>query len=544
MRERELKLDLPVQTERPTPAELAAAVPGCRAVELTEVVQLARYLDSPDLRLLRAGATLRHRDDEGWMVKLPSRGAGGAGLDREEVRFEGPDHAVPDAARELVAPLLRAAELEEVARLRTVRRRARIIGDGGRLLVELTLDSVEATRPAGADEPEVSMASDTDEGADDPAGADEAQGHDDPDADAGVDLPDGHRLAGHFAEAELEVGALDLDDLDDLVALLRQRGAGDPVGVPKLVRALGDPGPPDVVVADLDADATVREAVTAAIARSVAQLLRELPWVLLDVGPEPVHQARVATRRLRSDLRTFRRVLDADWAAARRQELSRLADALGAVRDADVLGMRLRDHATVIDDRHRAALDVVLARLDAERSRAWGDLRPVIVDRATTDLLDHLVEAARAPHVAPDVADRPATEVLPSLVSRPWRHLVAAVDGLDADPPDDALHDIRIRAKRCRYAAEAIDPALGGAASRFADAAATLQDRLGVWHDAVVAAEWLEATAAEVDPPVAFVAGLLARGELDDAGRLRERWAPAYARLAAPKRRRWMPDPD
>ena len=29
------------------------------------------YFDTPDLRLARAGASLRHRNDEGWMVKLP-----------------------------------------------------------------------------------------------------------------------------------------------------------------------------------------------------------------------------------------------------------------------------------------------------------------------------------------------------------------------------------------------------------------------------------------------------------------------------------------
>lgn len=499
VRERERKLDLPHDLDLPGPAELVRAVRGCRTVELSEVVQHARYHDTDDRRLLRVGATLRHRDDEGWMVKLPSRAAAAGWLDREEVRFDGSPDELPGPAAELVWPLARGAALVEVARLRTRRRRARLMGDGGSLLAEVTLDDVVATAPDGAE-------------------------------------------LARFAEAEIELGEVAPAALDRLVELLRARGAGDPVDAPKLVRALGDPGPPDVVVPELSADATVRQAITAAIARSVAQLQRELPWVLLDAGPEPVHQARVATRRLRSDLRTFRPLLDAEWAAARRDELRRLADALGVVRDADVLGLRLHDHADGLDERHRADLDEVLARLDADRAAAWTALRPAVLDPATAELLDHLVEAARSPHVAPEAADRPAVEVLPALVARPWRHLERAVGRLGDDPPDEALHDVRIRAKRCRYAAEAIDPALGGAARKFAEAAATLQDRLGEWHDAVVAAEWLDGVAADVAPRVAFAAGLLARGESDDAARLRERWRPAYDRLAAPKRRRWMPD--
>lgn len=499
MRERERKLDLPHGTDLPGPAELVRAVRGCRSVELSEVVQHARYHDTDDRRLLRVGATFRHRDDEGWLVKLPSRSGDAGWLDREEVRFDGSPDAPPDPALELVWPLRRGAPVSEVARLRTRRRRARLLGDRGVLLAEVTFDEVEATAPDGTD-------------------------------------------LARFAEAEIELGEVAPAALDRLAELLHARGAGDPVDAPKLVRALGDPGPADVVVPELADDATVRRAVTAAIARSVAQLQRELPWVLLDAGPEPVHQARVATRRLRSDLRTFRPLLDADWAAARRDELRRLADALGAVRDADVLGMRLHGHAGSLDARHRADLDEVLARLDAERAASWTALRPVVVDAATAELLDHLVDAARSPHVDPEVADRPAAEVLPALVARPWAHLVKAVGALGDDPPDGALHDIRIRAKRCRYAAEAVDPALGGAAGKFASAAATLQDRLGEWHDAVVAAEWLDRVAGDVPPRVAFAAGLLARGEADDAVRLRERWRPAYDRLAAPKRRRWLPD--
>ena len=50
---------------------------------------------------------------------------------------------------------------------------------------------------------------------------------------------------------------------------------------------------------------------------------------------------------------------------------------------------------------------------------------------------------------------------------------------------------MRIRAKRCRYAAEAVAPAVGKRPERFAKAVAELQDVLGEHQDAVVAGQWL-----------------------------------------------------
>ena len=79
-------------------------------------------------------------------------------------------------------------------------------------------------------------------------------------------------------------------------------------------------------------------------ASGVIRLMRHDPVVRLDTDPEGVHHARVATRRLRSDLRTFRTVLDQEWTAALREELGWLGGELGAARDAGVLLERLTAH--------------------------------------------------------------------------------------------------------------------------------------------------------------------------------------------------------
>src|SRR5205814_9825308 len=86
-----------------------------------------------------------------------------------------------------------------------------------------------------------------------------------------------------------------------------------------------------------------------AIATAVIRLLRHDAVVRLDEDPEGVHQARVATRRLRSDLRTFASLLEPAWVAALTEELKWLAEHLGAARDADVLLARLTDRVNLLE---------------------------------------------------------------------------------------------------------------------------------------------------------------------------------------------------
>ena len=102
-------------------------------------------------------------------------------------------------------------------------------------------------------------------------------------------------------------------------------------------------------------------------------------------------------------------------------------------------------------------------------------------------LLEDLVAAAREPRVLEEIADeRAATALLPTL-DAPWKHLKSALDQASEDPSDASLHGARIRAKRVRYAAEAVTPVFGKRAANFAKAAADLQEVLGEHQDSVVA---------------------------------------------------------
>src|SRR5215470_10314121 len=104
----------------------------------------AEYYDTDDLRLIRAGITLRRRrggDDAGWHLKLP------AGADtRREIRLPlgRAGRRVPGELTELVRVHTRGEPLRPVARVSTKRQRLTLFGPAGQPLAELAADDVSA----------------------------------------------------------------------------------------------------------------------------------------------------------------------------------------------------------------------------------------------------------------------------------------------------------------------------------------------------------------------------------------------------------------
>jgi CHAD domain-containing protein len=241
---------------------------------------------------------------------------------------------------------------------------------------------------------------------------------------------------------------------------------------------------------------------------------------------------------MRSDLRTFRAALDPGWDESLREELKWLGGLLGAVRDADVLLERLAHQIADLDDVDPAAGERLLDVLRAEREAARAELLEGMRSDRYVDLIDRLLSAARAVPVSTDGADFELD--LGDLVAKPWKKLRDAVHALDDDPPDPELHAVRIRAKRTRYAAEAVAPAVGKAAKHFASAVAAVQEVLGDHQDAVVAGQWLREHAPAGDGGAAFVAGLLVAVEADAADESRDEWPAAWKAARRSHLREWM----
>ena len=486
--------------------DLHAFVPWVVTADPKEQVLDARYLDAEDLRLLRMGITFRHRTGEGdpdgrWTLKLPAPSEG-VMLDRLELEEPGPPGPPPAHLAGLVKGLLRGAALVQVAHLQT-----------HRTVVPIT---DQAERPLGLLSDDV------------------------------VSALDGDRVGLRFREIEVEAVAGAPDSVvTAVVDALRKAGAGEADHVPKLAKALGPralaPGDPDV--GPIGKDATTHAVFRGAVASAVRRLLVHDPVVRLDAGDEGVHQARVATRRLRSDLRTFRPLLDTPdeppALAPLLEELRWLGGLLGAVRDADVLGQRLSEVVRDLDDPDEEAAQGLLDRLAAERAPLLDELHGALDSDRYVRLVQALVELAIDPPPL-DRAEERARTTMPELAAKPWNHLVRRVGRLDHKPADEELHRVRILAKRARYAAEAAAVVIP-AAGRHASAIADLQSVLGDHQDAVVAEAWLRRAVAEgAGGPESFAAGLLVTMEREQAARYRKRWRSAWTDASGKKLTAWL----
>jgi CHAD domain-containing protein len=107
-------------------------------------------------------------------------------------------------------------------------------------------------------------------------------------------------------------------------------------------------------------------------------------------------------------------------------------------------------------------------------------------------------------------------------------------------PADDALHEVRIRSKRLRYACEAMACVAGKPAVELARAAADLQGVLGDFHDAIVTEEWLRAASAGAPAPLALAAGQLIARQRQDGSRSKAAWPDSWKQLSRKKLRVWL----
>jgi len=466
--------------------DMSAVIDGVTARPMAERELSAVYHDTKDLRLARWGVSVRHRsgDRDGWTVKLPD-GEEGPALVRRELTFAGKPGAVPAEVTDLVRAYVRSAPFAPVARLDTRRRGVELLDAEGGLLAQVVDDEVS--------------------------------------------VYEGSHLAGRFRELEVELAtSADATILGPILETLQRAGAGDAHRTPKVVRALGTraEGVPELVVPGVDGGSGIPDIVRGALSASVIQVLRHDPGVRIGDDPEDVHKARVGTRRLRSDLHTFRGLLDADAVGQLRQELRWLAAELGTVRDADVLLERLRAQTAMLPQVDAAGAAALLRRLAHRRQAARVELLKAMSSHRYVELLDSLVAAAQAPPVLPGPHPE-VGDVLVAVLKRRWSNLTRAAGRIGDAPEDEELHALRIVAKRCRYTGEAVAPVLGKPARRIAGAAAKLQQVLGDHQDAVVAEGWLR-EAASVGGIAKLVVGELIAIQRMDADKAANAWAKAW----------------
>lgn len=242
---------------------------------------------------------------------------------------------------------------------------------------------------------------------------------------------------------------------------------------------------------------TAGAALTGALAADIDRLLSAEPDVRADID-DSVHQMRVATRRLRSILRSANRLLDADAATETRTELAWLADVLGEARDAEVRAERF---AALLDGYREEAetgsaaasgLESATQRLlDTDRRRyatAHTHILSTLDDARYQALRERLSHWKTTPPLRGSRATQPATKFFRAMLQRDKERVDRLVlEETEVAPAEriEKLHDIRKAAKRLRYACAAAEPVLGDPARRLGKQAKRVQTVLGDHRDAV-----------------------------------------------------------
>jgi CHAD domain-containing protein len=473
-----LELERKYEATNSTSLPSLAGIAGVTSVSAPEVCNLdATYYDTSDLRLLRAGITLRRRTggaDAGWHLKLP------VGQDaRTELRLPlDVAAAPPDEFTTLLTARLRGTELVAVANLVTTREQQILTGKSGGLLAEIVVDKVRATdfdRPEPIEWQEVEV---------------EWQ-------------ESGRKIADAVERLLSSVGIERAEGSTKLGRALEKR-----------LKALGNK--PVTVTRHSRAhellNAYLRGQVDA-IVDSDLDFRRDLP--------DAVHQIRVASRRARSALAAFAPGCGIPDVSSITEELRWLGIELGAARDVEV--QRQRADARLVVVVPAFVVGPVQARIathftaqaDQARSRALDALSSA---RYLTmlDALEGIAEKLQDP-----AFPEPAKSVVPRVLDRMTAAVDKRVDKIAKAPVGDerdaAAHKARKAAKRLRYAIEVVRPLAPKPTERALLSFEHLQDVMGEHQDSIVARQQLLELAreAELAQESGFTYGALSQIELE-----------------------------
>jgi CHAD domain-containing protein len=439
------------------------------------------YYDTTDGRLDRAGFTLRRRVENGkgvWHLLVASDGT------PLELEVPGGPAAPPADLQELVSAASAGFSLAPVARLRTRKGGVRV-KEGRHTLAKVGLFSIAVL--------------------------------------------DGRRVVRQLYEVEIVPLAGDRKQLSRIEKTLRKAGARSPDAGPRLARTL-DSEPPQ----ESPAPTPSLERLRSFFREQYARMLAHDPGVRVGADNEDLHQLRVASRRLRSVLRTNASLLDRAWVDRLRDELSWLGGELGPARDLDVLIEHLRSEAAELGAADRKALAPLFRKLAREREAAQGRVLEALRSERYLGLLATLEGAAAAPPAGEDDGS------LTTIAKSEFGQLRKAMKKFAAEPTDERLHRARIKGKRARYAAELVEDELGKPGSRLISRAKSFQDVAGEHQDGVVAEQRIRELAAPMrSQRAALAAGILIGRQHERRRRARAELPDAWERLDDAARRAW-----
>jgi Uncharacterized conserved protein len=213
---------------------------------------------------------------------------------------------------------------------------------------------------------------------------------------------------------------------------------------------------------------------------------RALDWS----DPEGVHDMRVASRRLRSALNDFKPFLRRRSLPLER--IKQVGKSLGAVRDEDVALAALEQLESKASESVAAGIEAIAEERRRARLQSRAALEQTISPKAIAalqkDFLAQLQSAAKIPDkasITARVANRVLTfrQVGANVIKDRVKQLSAAGKCVYHPLQTKELHEMRILAKRLRYAVELFASCWGDELKSIAKEIAGLQTSLGGLHD-------------------------------------------------------------
>ncbi|CAN5449894.1 hypothetical protein BH18ACI1_BH18ACI1_07320 [soil metagenome] len=244
-------------------------------------------------------------------------------------------------------------------------------------------------------------------------------------------------------------------------------------------------------ITELDCNADALEWAAKVLRVRFEEVLEKRDAALHSEDIEGVHDMRVATRRLRSALRDFARLMKKKPLKQVKKDLKQIADALGAARDQDVAVVALEKLRKKSRDKQtREGIGKLIEERRSLREQAQIGLIETLAVAMIEDLQRRfnkaIDEATRQKKSARIVSFNEAGR---DVVGKSLEEFCDLSKNIYAPFTDEPLHELRISAKRLRYAIELYTACWGKHIAPFADEVADMQSFLGEVHDADV---WLE----------------------------------------------------
>jgi len=518
-------------SESSIPAELEAKLLVADPADLVRIARLARigpyplrsrdavrlhsvYLDTANHILSRHGIALRLRRSAGrWELTLKYEGqVRGAVHERPELTVpltkapRLPFALTHDAIRWRLAALVAGRTLEASVVTEVRRRRLDILAPGAAAdapaIAELALDRVRV----GGAQPEAQSA--------------------------------------EYCEVEIEATGGSRQDVTAVARNLRRIFHLTASRDSKLVRGLTLLYGADAANADVPkllAHDTLEQAARKILGRHLRRLRLCDPGARLGEDPEALHDMRVAIRRLRAAVRALEAGIPSSVRGHLDRELRWLGQALGRVRDVDVQLTNVRSFAAGAPPGHRGGLKKLVDYLERERvTRRAAMLAELESDRYAALLLA-LEQFGDGPARSRAPAARePIAAAGRRAIKRAFRRLLRRGRKVEASSPaPEDLHALRIRAKRVRYLLEFLRELTGKPGRRLTRQLVRLQDLLGAYHDAVVAADFVrqfvEGPGKNVEPSTLLALGGLVGSDLRVAEHTRADFQRTWKQFARPR---------